>query len=223
MSKKKSSENNEELIRKDERHVRVQQDDEVERAREFWQKNRTGIIGGVVLGIGIVLGYNFWQSHKQTTGQNASIAYEQLVKEQDLAKQKTLHDDLVNNYGGTIYASMSTLQLAKNAVESRDFESAQNYLTTGIAQAKDEAMLTLMQVRLAQVYLQQEKYDDVISLLKAKSPIGFAAQFQELLGDAYAGKGEIDNAKTAYEKGIEILSEQGSQGGLLELKLQNLK
>lgn len=223
MSKKKPSQPKEELITKDERLMRVQGDDELERAKAFWQNNKTGIIGGIALGIAIVVGYNFWQSYQLKSGLAASSSYQQLVQADDLQTQNELTQKALSEHGDTVYSAMSVLHTAKSFVDDGDYVAAEGLLQDALSKTDDVAMVNLLQQRLAQILLQQQKYDEVIALLTGKQPSGYASYYFELIGDAQIAKGEIAKAQAAYEKALENVGAQASRSSMLELKLQNLK
>ena len=48
---------------------------QVEALKRWWKENGQSTIIGLVLGITIILGWNFWQEHKKNQAEQASIAF----------------------------------------------------------------------------------------------------------------------------------------------------
>ena len=45
---------------------RYSEDEHAERLKEWWKKNGTSIIFGVVIGVGAIAGVNYWRDYTQT-------------------------------------------------------------------------------------------------------------------------------------------------------------
>ncbi len=69
----------------DERKLHFANDPQLERVREWWQQHGRPIIGGLSLGLLAVAGFNYWQHHQQTQGEDASILFERLQAEIETA------------------------------------------------------------------------------------------------------------------------------------------
>ena len=62
-----------------ETQLHVAHDDETEKLREWWKRNGTGIIAGVVIGIGGVGGIQGWRMYGDSQAGKASVLYEQML------------------------------------------------------------------------------------------------------------------------------------------------
>jgi predicted negative regulator of RcsB-dependent stress response len=75
-------------------------------------------------------------------------------------------------------------------------------------------------LRLARLLIAEQNYDEAETLLLAQHPAGFDAGYEELKGDLYVARGEIGQARTAYDKAIKAAD--GSPSRWLRLKRQDL-
>ena len=56
----------------------IARDPELERARVWWKEHGRPITAGLVIGLVGVVGFNYWQYHRQTQAEEASVLFEQL-------------------------------------------------------------------------------------------------------------------------------------------------
>ena len=57
--------------------IELAEDEDLARAKAWWKENGSSIIGGVVIGTCLVLGYNFWQSYQEDLAREVAQLYEQ--------------------------------------------------------------------------------------------------------------------------------------------------
>ena len=62
-----------------ETQLHVAHDDETEKLREWWKRNGTGIIAGVVIGIGGVGGIQGWRMYEDSQAGKASVLYQEML------------------------------------------------------------------------------------------------------------------------------------------------
>ena len=233
----------------DERKLHFANDPQLERVREWWQQHGRPIIGGLSLGLLAVAGFNFWQHHQQTRGEDASILFERLQAEIETAGEaeaeveadtdaeaetdtdtdtkatpavETIAEELMSAYSATPYAAHAAFALAKSSVEDGDLAAAARALRWALDNGKDDTLLHIARLRLASVLLSQDEADEALALLNGANPEGFVARYDELIGDAYLHKGDVANAREAYQRSMEKLPSGADEHALLKLKLDNL-
>ena len=59
--------------------LHIAHDDETEKLRDWWKRNGTGIIAGVLIGIGSVGGIQGWRMYQDSQGEKASALYERML------------------------------------------------------------------------------------------------------------------------------------------------
>nr|WP_301286157.1 YfgM family protein [Serratia nevei] len=190
--------------------------------RRFFAENGKALAVGVVLGIGALVGWRYWQSHENANMMAASQSYQEASdrltagKPDDVAAAEKFVQANGNSYG-----VLAALQLAKHFVEQNDFAKAEQQLALAQGQTKDDNLLAMIDLRLARVQLQEKKLDDALKTLDGVKGEGWAAMMQDVRGDVLVAKGDAKGAREAYSKGIESNASQALQV-LLRMKLNNL-
>jgi tetratricopeptide (TPR) repeat protein len=78
-------------------------------------------------------------------------------------------------------------------------------------------------LRLAKIYLYQDKHEEVIRLLLGFEESSFSARYDEILGDAYAALGQISDANAAYERAmLDDVSAPTVDRALIQMKIVDL-
>jgi len=222
-------------------------DSDLQRAKVWWKEYGRALVGGAVIGLFAVVGFNYWQHHEQTRAETASNLFEDLrdlvaieaaaaadeeaeAPENEPAESeaaeaiKSTADRLMTDYPSTPYAIHAAFVLAKHSVESGQLDPAEQSLRWILDNAEDNALQHIARLRLASVLLAKEETDSAIGLLQAQvnDTAGFTALYNELAGDAYLQKGDIVGARSAYQSSMEQLP-PGSVGRfLIKLKLDGL-
>ncbi len=218
--------------------------EQIEAMRSWWKENGRYVISGIVLGVAILVGWNEWQARQQAARLEASALYETLaveVDDGDLDASEAAASDLYDNYGSTTYAALARLAMAKLYMEKgrdQDAADALNALLAlrgrskmpmvGSLQARlgvpDFSELQMVgRLRLAKVYLYEDKPQEVTDLLSGFENTSFAARYDELLGDAYAALGRIAEAADAYGRAmLDDVNAPTVDRALVQMKLVDL-
>ncbi|WP_423909837.1 YfgM family protein [Candidatus Spongiihabitans sp.] len=208
------------------------EDDNVVRARAFWNENGKSIVAGVIIGLGGIVGFNYWKSYQQTEGENASVLFDQLrfgQTDNDI-DMGPVADELKEKYSSTAYADLAAFSMAKQFVEKNDLESAAHELNWVMDNSQDSGFRHIARLRLASVVLAQETPDKGLEILAITDKGGFESRYHELTGDAYAQRGQggdnqggdSERARIEYQKSLETLPVGSSHAGFIQLKLDNV-
>lgn len=198
------------------------ENEQVDALRRFLIENGKALAIGVVIGIGALLGWRYWQSHQQAEMTGASQSYQQASealtggKADGVALAEKFIEKNANNYG-----VLAALQLAQHEVDQKNFAKAEQQLAWAQGQTKDENLKSLIDLRLARVQLQENKLDDALKTLDLIKATGWVAMAQDIRGDVLVKKGDVKGAREAYSKGLASDASQSLQG-LLRMKLNNL-
>ena len=179
------------------------EEEQVEKLKAWLKENGMSIVFGIVIGIGGIGGYNYWQHVQRTTAEEASGHYTRMLEALAANDGETLRehaDTLTAEYASTEYALLARLALAKNQVENADFAAAAEELQQVVGSAGQEPLAYVARTRLAAVQIQLEQYDQALSTLTADFPADFVAIVDELRGDALVGQGKTDEAIAAYRR-----------------------
>ena len=186
-----------------------------ERVRGWLRQNGAGLIAGIALGLGAIGGWNWWQQNQ--AGQRAEMgrqyaAVVTAIGANDLKKATAEYAALKDT--GTDYAALAAMHVAKAQLDAGDRDAA--IATLRAVKAKDSAIATVVNSRLARLLLDAGKPKDALALLGDK-PEGAAAI--EARGDALFALGRIDEARAAYTQAMSKLDVATPQRRLVELKL----
>lgn len=200
------------------------EDQQVEALKKWWKENGTSLIVGLFVGVSALFGYRYYVEQNNAHAVHASDLYMQVMLS---AASRTTDDktvdfqnELINKYSDTPYASLSALALAKIEYEKDDADGAAAQLELALKHANDDVIKQIASLRLASIYLEQKKYDEAMSLLDKEHDAAFDAQYEELKGDLFSARGEIAEARVAYDKAISLQGIAVSKW--LKLKRQNL-
>lgn len=202
--------------------VYTTENEQVDALRRFFAENGKALAVGVVLGIGALVGWRYWQSHQNTSMMEASQSYEQASvalasgKADDVAAAEKFIQANSNSYG--VFAA---LQLAKHFADQGDFAKAEQQLVVAQSHAKDDNLLASVNLRLARVQLQEKKLDEALKTLEGVKGEGWISMMQDVRGDVLLAKGDIAGAREAYSKGIESNASQ-ALAAVMRMKLNNL-
>lgn len=199
------------------------EEEQVEALKRWWKENSTSTIVGAVLGLSIILGWNFWQEHKKERAAQASTNYEQLLKALDGNQNESadkISERVQEQYKGTEYAAFSALFQAKLKAQQGDFAGAKQILKTLIAD-RNEDLANIARIRLARLMLATGEYEQglqVVNEANAKASASYAAEYDELVGDLYVALDRLDEARTSYQSALR----NGQPSPLLQLKIDDL-
>jgi len=179
------------------------EEQQVEALKAWWAENGKAVIAGVVLGVGIIGGWSFWQGREEKLAVAASDAYSETmsaVTAGEGASVVALADELTDNHGGTLYAAYASLAAARVAVEEGDLETAAARLDWVVDAAPQEDIQLIATVRLARVEGALGKGETALERLPSDYPETFTGLIEEARGDLLAANGDVAAARSAYEK-----------------------
>jgi len=196
-----------------------------ERVQQWLRRNGVSIAVGIALGLVLIFGWQQWKSHRAGHEQAAAGEYAalQAAVAQNRANEIDLRTEtLLKDYSDTAWSVFAAGERAQRNVMAGQLEKASGDLDWAVAHAKDDALKTLTQLRVAQLKLAQGKPQDAISSLDAMQGKSFVAIAQELRGDALVKLGRHDDARKAYEAAIAAMGDSAPQRGVVQTKLDDL-
>ena len=200
------------------------EEEQVAAIKRWWKENGVSTITGIVVGIIIIGGWNFWQSYTKDKSNQASALYEQLlgsVSDKKTESVEKITERITEQYGSTAYATYAKLLLAKTKVEQGDLELAKSILEKQMKVAGSAELRNVARIRLVKLMLatgENEKGLQTIAEVDQSSSQGFSASYDELTGDLYLALGRLGEARTAYQSALRA----GSNSPLLQFKLDDI-
>lgn len=186
-----------------------------EHVRTWLRRNGAGLIGGVVLGLAVIGGWQWWQKQRQADREAAGQRFEaalRTIESKDLVKAQPAVAALAADHGA--YAVLAGLQLAKAQVEAGQRDAA--IATLRAVRSEDPALAVVVQSRLARLLVDAGKAAEALTLIGENAD---AVAAIEARGDALAALGKHDEARAAYARALAKLDVAAPQRRLLELKL----
>lgn len=207
-------------------------EEQAEALKKWWSENGTSLVLSIVVVAGGWFGWNTYQDQQKATGEAASAVYSQLVEKVALpqdektdavkAEMQTLASQLKTEFDGTTYSQFAGLFLARFAADAGDFATAEQELRSVIQTTEEEPIKLTAQVRLAKALVEQDKLDDALIEIPAQPNEAYAAEFNEIKGDALFRKGELAQARSAYLAAQEAGQKLGINTQALKRKIDSL-
>ena len=205
-------------------------EEQLEVLKNWWNENGTSLVITVVVTVGAVLGYRGWEENVIQTGEAASAVYEDLVIATDnIASDEAIRTTAVSlaktlkaDHGDTTYAVFAAMRLAKVSVAKNELDMALEELRWALDNVSELHLETTIRVRLSRVYIGLKDPASAMILLVNHQPAsGQVALFEEAKGDIFHSLGNLGQAREAYQKALDNLSEK-FENPILELKLADL-
>src|ERR1044072_3458989 len=108
--------------------------DQEEALRNWWRENWKWIFAGVALGLGLLAGYQYWQSYRAQRAGAASKVYAELQKAltgKDVEQARRLLNDLSGDHANSGYTQQGHLLIAKLDADAGRFDDGINHLRQG--------------------------------------------------------------------------------------------
>lgn len=186
--------------------------EQIEQFRAWWSEYGAYVIGGIVIGAGLIFGVVKYKDMTLTAQLEASTAFESLleqVDDGDLDDAEATAQRIRTDYAKTTYAGQAGLAMARLYMDKNRDQDAADALLSVVESNADEELKHVARLRLARIYLYQDKAQEVVDLLADLDIRAFSPSYGEVLGDAYTALGRIAEAQDAYQK---VLVDPLSQG-----------
>ena len=200
-------------------------EERVEALKTWWKENGTAVIFGIVLGLGILGGWHWWQGNQATQALQASTLYSKLslaIQQKKPDQADAISKQIYTDYENHQYAVYTALAMAKMNMDNNNAEAAVSHLQWGLEHANSEEVKHIVNLRLARVFISQKKYDDALKLLQANDQNNFKSAYETLKGDLLLEKGQADEALKAYQAAVETLPPGVTVDPLLQYKIDDL-
>ncbi|POR53764.1 putative negative regulator of RcsB-dependent stress response [Paraburkholderia eburnea] len=188
-----------------------------------WGNATTWVVLIVLLALAAWNGWNFWQRRQAA---EAAVLYDQVQQAAtgaDKALLTRVATDMEDRFGGTAYAQMSALTVAKSLYMAGDTAGAKAQLQWASEHARDEEFRQIAKLRLASVLLDEKAYDQGLALIPQPDSGPFKGVVADGRGDLLAAAGKRDDARAAYKVALDSLPKtDASERQLVQFKLDAL-
>ena len=198
------------------------ENDQVDAIKRFFAENGKALAVGVILGVGALIGWRYWNSHQTESARSASLSYQTVVsslsagKAENLSAAEKFAADNKNTYG-----ALASMELAQQFVDQNQLEKAAAQLQQGLAATSDENLNAVITLRLARVQVQLKQADTALKTLESVKGEGWAAIVADLRGEALLSKGDKQGARSAWEAGVKS-NASPALSEMMQMKINNL-
>ena len=204
---------------------------QLDNVKSFFQKYGSAIVTGILIALIAFFGWEYWQKKTLAENQNATAKVQQLMDDANVANGDVKiitalgasAAKIVKDNPDSVQAIQSQLVMAKLAYEKNDYALAERELKkVENSKIKDIGLLQVVKIKLADAQLAQKKYDDALKTLSAVTDPAFQATAEELKGDIYVAKSDINNAQKAYQVAWKAVLERKQERQILQIKLESV-
>jgi predicted negative regulator of RcsB-dependent stress response len=199
--------------------------EQIQKIKQWLKENGPFVVAGLVLGIGGLAGWNYWQSYKISRAERAGAAYQAVVaavEKSDTDAAVAELDALIEEYSATPYANQGRLMLARMHVEQGQLDAAAGQLEEVVSTTRDTELERIARVRLARVLLAADRASEALNVLDLSRAGSFAPRFHELRGDVLVARGERQAASEEYRLALEGTDEGVIDRQMVRMKLEAL-
>lgn len=203
----------------------LNEDEQVEALKKWWQENGTAIIIGIVVGLAVVIGVRYWFSYHEARSVNASDAYYKFtaaISKKDAALTQTLANEMLEDFKGTSYAALTAMQMAKLDIESNKLAEAEKNLRWAMDNPGHKTIGLIARLRLAKVLYAEDKFDAALAVLNQVKDPTFDPRFALVRADILSKQGKTEQAREAYQLALTDKSLAGKEREYVEMKLDSL-
>jgi predicted negative regulator of RcsB-dependent stress response len=187
-----------------------------EKVRSWLRANGGGLIGGVILGLGLIGGWQWWQKHQQQAQVETAAHYQAVLDTIKGGKLVPAGKQLASLSNPT-YSTLGALTLAKAQMDAGQRDAA--IATLRQAKPTEPALAAIVSQRLARLLIDSGKADDALKLMPAGSEDPLVLQVR---GDAQFALGRITEARAAYAEALARMDVADPERRLVELKLSEV-
>ncbi|SDB99143.1 YfgM family protein [Paraburkholderia lycopersici] len=188
-----------------------------------WGNATTWVVLIVLLALAAWNGWNFWQRRQAA---EAAVLYDQVQQAAnggDKAMLTRVASDMEDRFGGTAYAQMTALGVARALYMQGDTAGAKAQLQWAADHAKDDEFRQIAKLRLASLLLDEKAYDQGLALIPQSGSGPFKGIVADGRGDLLAAAGKRDDARAAYRLALDSLPKSdASERQLIQFKLDAL-
>jgi len=199
------------------------EEEQVEALKDWWKQNGMAVVGGAVLGISALVGWRGWNWYQEKQATEASDIFavvQEAANKNDATALQEQTNILRDNYASTPYAPLAVLHQAKNQIDQGDNVAAEESLRWVLKNSKQDTVQNVARLRLARLLLADKKVDEAQAMVNSGMSDAYASLTNEIRGDIFVAKGEIEQAKEAYDQAMQAASGAGVE--YLQLKRNDL-
>lgn len=189
---------------------------EIENVKHYWKHGGKWVVGALVAAALGYLGYVVYQGQVRSGNEEAATLASQVKG--DASKLSALQKE----YAQSPAAAQASLETAKSLFDAGKLDEAATAYRWVLDNQKQPLFQAVAAQNLANILLQQKKYDDALAVLNTPTDDSFALVLNEAKGDVLAAQGKTKEATAAYQAVLDKLPENSPNRELVQLKMGQL-
>jgi len=207
------------------------EEEQLDRLKSSFKKYGSTVVSGVLIVLIAFFGWQYWQKKNVAEEQTQTAKLQQLMDQASSVGQDpnafgllaASADQIVKADPNSVQALQAQMVMAKVAYDKADYATAERELNkVANSKIKDEGLLSVVRIGLADSQLAQKKYDEALKTLSTVTESAFTATVDEARGDVYVAKNDIENAKKSYQSAWNTLVERKQERQILQIKLESV-
>lgn len=196
--------------------------EQLDAIKKWWSENGKAIVAGLVIGLGAVFGWQYWQKWQNQVAEEASSLYRGVTASVNATEDgEDRLRQLKEDHARSPYAALAAMAAAARLVEDEQLDKAREHLQWSADNAEQTELANLSRLRLARVLWASGEPEAALSRLEAMDK-PFRGLADEIRGDIYLETGDTDKARSAYQAAQSALALKGASNPWLQMKLENL-
>ncbi|WP_374530056.1 YfgM family protein [Acinetobacter sp.] len=209
----------------------LSEEEQLESLKSFTKKYGSAMISGILIALIAFFGWEYWQKKNLAESQMQTAKVQQLMDDarsvqgnpNAITDLTEAADKIVKDNPDSAQAIQTQFVMAKLAYDNGDYAAAEKALKkVENSKVKDEGLTQVVKLRLAYAQLAQNKFDDALKTLALVTDPAFKATADEVRGDVYVAKNDVENAKKAYQSAWDALVERKQERQILQIKLESV-
>ena len=203
----------------------LEEQEQIDALKAWWKQNARLVTVALLAAALAAAGVSGWRWYQKRQNEQASALYaavERAVQTADAKQVRELSAQVMERYPRTAYGPMAALVAAKVNFDAGDLKSAGSQLEWAVEHARDDETATVARLRLAAVRLDEQRYDEALSLLAQEHPESFDGLYADLRGDVLVAQGKLDEAKAAYRQALDKLPDDSGFRRMVQAKLDGI-
>jgi len=194
------------------------EEEQVDKIKKWWNSNGKQIIGGAVLGLAGVFGWNSYGDYQESQALNARTLYLSYASD---SSNVGAYDKLIKDHSSSSYSDQATLLMVKYLFDAENYSLALEAIKPLMSNENTVIASTAI-LRSASLHLQLNEHNEALAILDIDAGEGFSGLFYNLTGDIYLDLSNNEEAKKYFNLAIENITENSSLTQLIQIKLDDL-
>ena len=194
------------------------EEEQVDKIKKWWNSNGKQIIGGAVLGLAGVFGWNSYGDYQASQALNARTLYLSYASD---SSNVGAYDKLIKDHSSSSYSDQATLLMVKYLFDAENYSLALEAIKPLMSNENTVIASTAI-LRSASLHLQLNEHNEALAILDIDAGEGFSGLFYNLTGDIYLDLSNNEEAKKYFNLAIENITENSSLTQLIQIKLDDL-